>query len=60
MARGAGDQPLDPAVVEIEPDCEVTPASFNLWLDECQSGEPLNLDVSAAATLADARAAGEV
>jgi len=59
MARGAGDQPLDPAIVEIDP-VEVTPASFNLWLDECQSGEPLNLDVSAAATLADARVAGEV
>lgn len=60
VARGAGGQPLDPAVVEIDPDFEVTPASFNLWLDERQSGEPLNLDVSAAETLADARAAGEV
>lgn len=60
MARGAGEQPFGSAVVEIDPDVEVTPESFNIWLDDCQSGAPLNLDVTAAATLADARAAGEV
>jgi hypothetical protein len=47
-------------VVVINPDDDVTPEAFRAWLDELQSGEPLDLPVSAAATLAEARAAGEV
>jgi hypothetical protein len=50
----------DPAIVVVNPDDEVTPEAFRAWLDELQSGEPLDLGVTAAQTLADARAAGEV
>jgi len=60
MARRAEDQPLDSAVVVINPDDEVTPEAFNAWLDQVQSGEPVNLGVRAAETLAQARAADEV
>jgi len=60
MARRAEDQPLDPAVVVINPDDEVTPEAFKSWLDERQSAEPLRLGVTAAETLIEARAAGEV
>ncbi len=60
MAHRAEDQPLDPSVVVVNPDDEVTPASFNAWLDRLQSGEPIHLGVTAAETLAEARATGEV
>jgi hypothetical protein len=50
----------DPAVVVVNPDDEVTPEAFREWLDQLQSGEPLQLGVTAAQTLAEARAAGEV
>ena len=50
----------DPAVVVVNPDDDVTPEAFRAWLDQLQSGEPLHLSVTAAQTLADARAAGEV
>lgn len=50
----------DPAVVVVKPDDEVTPEAFREWLDQLQSGEPTRLDVTAAQTLAEARAAGEV
>ena len=60
MARRADDKPLDPAVVVINPDDDVTPETFNVWLDQRQSGEPLQLRVTAAETLSEARAAGEV
>ncbi len=60
MARRAEDKPLDPAVVVINPDDEVTPEAFRYWLDERQNSEPLHLGVTAAETLQEARAAGEV
>ncbi len=60
MARRAEDQPLDPAVVVVNPDDEATPEAFSSWLDQLQSGEPLHLGVTAAETLAEVRAAGEV
>lgn len=60
MARRAHDQLVDPAVVVINPDEEVTPETFTAWLNQLQSGEPVELEVTAAQTLADARAAGEV
>ena len=50
----------DPAVVVVNRDDEVTPEAFREWLDQLQSGEPLHLGVTAAQTLAEARAAGEV
>lgn len=60
MARRTDDLPLDPAVVVVNPDDEVTPEAFWAWLDQVQSSEPLHLPVTAAETLAEARAAGEV
>ena len=60
MAHRAEDQPVDPAVVVVNPDDDVSPAAFNAWLNQLQSGEPLNLGITAADTLAQARAAGEV
>ena len=59
MVRRAEDLP-DPAVVIVNPDDEVTAEAFRAWLDQLQSGEPVHLDVTAAQTLAEARAAGEV
>ena len=50
----------DPAVVVVNPDDEVTPEAFRAWLDQLQTGDPLQVGVTAAQTLADARAAGEV
>ncbi len=50
----------DPAVVVVNTDDEVTPEAFRDWLEQLQSGEPLHLGVTAAQTLAEARAAGEV
>ncbi|MDQ3679545.1 MAG: hypothetical protein M3378_03185 [Actinomycetota bacterium] len=60
MARHADDQPTDPAVLFTNPDEDVTPQAFRAWLDQVQTGEPLELGVTAAETLAEARAAGEV
>lgn len=59
MVSRAEDLP-DSAVVVVNPDDLVTPEAFRAWLDQLQSGEPLQLDVTAAQTLTDARAAGEV
>ncbi len=50
----------DPAVVVVNPDDDVTPEAFRAWLDQLQLGEPVQLGVTAAETLAEARAAGEV
>jgi hypothetical protein len=50
----------DPAVVVVNPDDEITSEAFSVWLDQLQSGEPVDLSVTAAQTLAEARAAGEV
>lgn len=58
MSR-AEDLP-DPAVVVVNPEDEVTPEVFRAWLDQLQTGEPLHLGVTAAQTLAEARAVGEV
>ena len=49
-----------PAVVVINPDDEVTPDAFRVWLDQPQGGEPVELPVTAAETLAETRAAGDV
>lgn len=56
MARRADDEPLDAAVVIVNPDDDVTPEAFNAWLDQLQTGEPRRLNVTAA----EARASGEV
>lgn len=60
MARRADDEPLDAAVVIVNPDDDVTPEAFNAWLNQLQTGDPLKLHVTAAETLAEARASGEV
>ena len=52
--------PSDPAVVVLNPDDEVTPELFTAWLDRRLAEKPLDPGVTAAATLAEARAAGEV
>ena len=59
MASRAEDLP-DPAVVVVNPDDEVTPEAFRAWLDQLQIGEPVQLRVTAAQTLAEAGAAGKV
>jgi hypothetical protein len=59
VVRRAEDVP-DPAVVVVNPDDEVTPEAFRAWLDQLQLGEPVQLGVTAAQTLAEARAASEV
>jgi hypothetical protein len=59
VVRRAADIPRDPAVVVLNPDDEVTPEAFVAWLDRRQAGEPVDPGVSAAETLAEARAAGE-
>lgn len=60
MARSADDFFENPAVVVVNPDDDVTPERFLAWLDQLQTGEPLDLPVTAAETLAEARAAGEI
>ena len=50
----------DPAVVVVNPDDDVTPEAFRAWLDQLQLREPVQLGVTAAQTLTEARAAGEV
>lgn len=59
VVRRAEDMP-NAAVVVVNPDDEVTAKAFNAWLAQLQSGEPVHLDVTAAQTLAEAHAAGEV
>jgi hypothetical protein len=49
----------DPAVVLVNPDDAVTAESFNNWLDRRQKGQPSDPGLTAAETLAEARAAGE-
>lgn len=46
-------------MVVVNPDDAVTAESFTAWLDQRQAGEPTDPGVSAARTLAEARAAGE-
>lgn len=59
VSRAADELPSDPAVVVINPDDEVTSASFAAWLDRRQAGEPVDPGVRAADTLAEIRATGE-
>lgn len=49
----------DPAVVVTNPNDVVTPEAFQTWLDRRQSGEPLELAICAADTLAELRASLE-
>lgn len=60
VAHHAQDLSFDPAVVVVNPDDEVIPEAFNDWLAQLQSGEPLDLAVTAAETLSEARTASEV
>lgn len=60
MARSADEFSGHPAVVVINPDDDVTPEALFGWLDEIEGEEPLHLPVTAAESLAAARAAGEV
>ncbi|MGH9103489.1 MAG: hypothetical protein ACRDYD_11000 [Acidimicrobiales bacterium] len=60
MARRAEGHKSDPVVMVVNPGDEVTPEAFRAWLDQLQAGEPIELEVSAADTLLEARAAGEV
>lgn len=60
MARSAEEFPGHPAVVVVNPDDDVTPEAFVAWLDQLQTGHPMELPVTAAETLAQARAAREV
>lgn len=59
VVRRAADIPRDPAVVVVNPDDEVTAETFAAWLDRRQAGEPVDPGISAAETLAEARASGE-
>lgn len=59
MARRAVDHAND-SLVGDDAGENVTPEAFKAWLDQLQVGEPLQLGVTAAETLAEARAAGEV
>lgn len=59
VVRRAADIPRDPAVVVLNPDDEVTAETFAAWLDRRQAGEPVDPGISAAETLAEARASGE-
>jgi hypothetical protein len=58
VARRADERSSDP-VAAGSGDEDVTPEAFTAWLDQLQVGEPLRLAVTAADTLADARAADE-
>jgi hypothetical protein len=58
MARPAANI-SDPAVVLVNPDDAVTAESFKTWLDTRQAGRPSDPGVTAAETLAEARAAYE-
>ncbi|MDP8928487.1 MAG: hypothetical protein M3O70_07915 [Actinomycetota bacterium] len=60
MAGSAEEFPGYPAVIVINPDDNVTSETFAAWLDQLQTGEPVQLPVSAAETLTEARGAGEV
>lgn len=59
MVRRVDDHSDDPGVLD-NTDEDVTPEAFRAWLDQLQVGEPLRLGVTAAETLAQARAVGEV
>lgn len=58
VIRLAGE-PADPAVVVVNPDDALTVESFTMWLDRRQPGLPSDPGVTAAATLTEARTAGE-
>ncbi|MFZ0215344.1 MAG: hypothetical protein WAM30_05315 [Candidatus Dormiibacterota bacterium] len=60
MARRAPDMPNDPAIVVTNPADEVTVERFQTWLDRVQRRPPVDPGVSAAETLAELRASGEV
>jgi hypothetical protein len=57
MARRAEEHFDEPVSADDE---DVTPEDFRAWLDQLQRGEPVQLSTTAAETLAEARAAGEV
>lgn len=59
MVRAADDFPWDPAVVVLNPDDEVSAESFAAWLDRRQVGDPVDLGITAAETLAEIRTTGE-
>lgn len=59
MARSSEDLAADPALVVINPNDIVTSEAFTSWLDRRQAGTPSDPGVTAAETLAEARAAGE-
>lgn len=42
FVAGFPDIPSDPAVVVLNPDDEVTPESFTVWLDRRQAGKPVD------------------
>jgi hypothetical protein len=60
VARSPADLPSDPAIVVTNPEDDVTPEAVNAWLDRHMDREPVRLEVRAADSLAEARAAGEV
>lgn len=60
VARTADDLPADPAVVVLNPDDDVTAERFAAWLDRYGDDQPVDPGVTAAVTLREARAAGEV
>lgn len=60
VARAADDLPTGPALVVLNPGDEVTPEAFAAWLDRRRGDEPTDPGLTAAETLAAARAAGEV
>lgn len=49
----------EPVVVVANPEDDVTAATFEVWLDRRADHEPTNPSATAAATLAEARSAGE-
>ncbi len=59
MVRAADDFPLDPAVVVLNPDDEVSAESFAAWLDHRQVGDPVDPGITAAETLTEIRTTGE-
>ena len=59
MASNAPEVPPDPALVIVNPEEDVTPEAFRVWLDHRQQGDPVDSGVRAADILAELRSAGE-
>jgi hypothetical protein len=55
----AAAEPAEPVVVVVNPDDVVTAESFEAWLERREVGQPSDPGVTAAETLAEARAVGE-